>query len=188
MTGAGRRRKNSWPRRLGGWLLCGLLLGCHSGDADPARFVPAPDLARQAVVAVLDSWRSGEPVRKVGVPPRSVLVADTHRRPEQSLESFRILGEAPLADGRRFVVRLQLSNPRQKERAQFLVIGVDPLWVFRQEDYDMIAHWDHPMTEPAPASAEGDSAEPSAADPSAGQPPATISPAAPNARETSDEE
>jgi hypothetical protein len=26
-----------------------------------------------------------------------------------------------------------------------VVIGIDPLWVFRHEDYDLLLHWEHPM-------------------------------------------
>ena len=35
---------------------------------------------------------------------------------------------------------------------RFVVFGIDPLWVFRQEDYEMFAHWEHLMDGPeAPA-------------------------------------
>ena len=42
-----------------------------------------------------------------------------------------------------FVVKLRLEQPREEQTARFIVLGQDPLWVFREEDYEMAAHWDH---------------------------------------------
>ena len=61
--------------------------------------------------------------------------------------------------GRRLDTRVTWSDPEEVERIRFVVVGIDPLWVFRQADYDMIAHWEHKLpaaattdeTEPAPA-------------------------------------
>jgi hypothetical protein len=65
------------------------------------------------------------------------------------LESFEIIGELPVEGGRRFEVQLTLSDPPGNQKAQYIVLGIDPLWVIRQEDYDMITHWDHPMPKQA---------------------------------------
>jgi hypothetical protein len=127
-----------------------LAAGCSSDESRRARFVPSSETARQALVNALDAWRREKPAGKLSS-GQKVTVADTHRRPGQKLVSYRIVGEAPLEDGRRFVVRLTFDNPEQEERAQFLIIGIDPLYVIRQEDYDMITHWDHPMEEETPA-------------------------------------
>lgn len=124
-----------------------VLTGCRDDASQPARFIPTAETARQAVVAALESWQNDKPTRKLPT-GQNVTVADSQRRPGQTLVGYKIVGEAPLEDGRRFVVRLVLANPDQEERAQYLVIGIDPLWVVRKEDYDMITHWDHPMPEP----------------------------------------
>lgn len=29
-----------------------------------------------------------------------------------------------------------------------LSLGLDPLWVIRHEDFEMLAHWDHPVKKP----------------------------------------
>lgn len=120
------------------------------------RFVPAEAIAREAVTAALDSWSTGKPPAKIDGGGRSIQVADTHRREGQTLAGYEILGEAPADGGRRFAVRLRLENPESVEKTHYVVLGVDPVWVFRQEDYDMLAHWDHPMpaedTAPAAAS------------------------------------
>jgi hypothetical protein len=136
---------------LGAALLLGAIAqaaGC--GGPGPDDYVPPSDSARSALTAALDAWQRGEaPGRLEGDP--AIHVGDTHRRPGQTLGSYEILGELPVADGRRFAVRLTLANPAQEEKANYLVIGIDPLWVFREEDYRMVTHWDHNMPAPAPA-------------------------------------
>ena len=26
-----------------------------------------------------------------------------------------------------------------------MIVGIDPLWIFRHEDYDLLLHWEHQM-------------------------------------------
>lgn len=140
-------------------LLGGVLSGCGSVKEAEARYIPPSELAEEALRSSLEAWKAGGEPGKVGLPLRRVMVADSHRRLGQSLKDYSIVGEAPLDGGRRFVVRLSFvssdtaGEPVEDERARYLIVGIDPLWVIRQEDYDMIAHWDHPMPE------ETDSAE-----------------------------
>ena len=52
----------------------------------------------------------------------------------------------PESDGPRvFTVKLTLVNPGEEVKARYVVMGLDPLWVIRNEDFEMLAHWDHPM-------------------------------------------
>ena len=130
-------------------LVAGLPLG-GCGGRTSADYVPPSDDARQAVVAVLDAWQRGEPIGPIGEEP-TVQIGDTHRKPGQTLASYEILGELPTGDGRRFAVRLTLANPEATEKVNYLVIGIDPLWVFREEDYKMATHWEHNMPADAPS-------------------------------------
>jgi len=83
---------------------------------------------------------------------------DTGRQEGQILRSFQILGETSLrGEGRCYVVGLTLDNPAAEQRARFVVVGIDPIWVFRKEDYDKLAHWEHPMEEASPTSTEDQS-------------------------------
>ncbi|HVW02959.1 MAG TPA: hypothetical protein VHB77_21545, partial [Planctomycetaceae bacterium] len=72
--------------------------------------------------------------------------------------SYQILGEVPGDTPRCYAVRLKLTDPDAEERARFVVVGIDPLWVFRYEDFQLIAHWDHRMAEEEPAKNEEKSA------------------------------
>ena len=57
--------------------------------------------------------------------------------------SFTVLGLAPGDGPRVFTVKLTLDRPAEETRVRYVVIGVDPIWVIRHEDYDMMAHWEH---------------------------------------------
>jgi len=69
---------------------------------------------------------------------------DTQRQSNRKLTSFSVLGPTTGDAQRCFAVRLTLDNPPEEVRARFVVLGLDPLWVLRYEDYEMISHWDCP--------------------------------------------
>jgi hypothetical protein len=131
-------------------LLCAACVGCRSRTADDYR--PSEELCRQALAAALNAWKNGDsPGRIEGTP--AVQIGDTLRRPGQKLVSYDILGETAGDQGRQFAVRVVLANPAAEEKIDFILIGIDPIWVFRQEEYDMVTHWEHKM----PAEGAGDS-------------------------------
>jgi hypothetical protein len=126
--------------------------GCHRGGAGQAKYVPAAERARTALAAVLDDWKAGSAATVVPSSVGSIQVADTHRPPGRRLQRYEILGEVPNEGGPRlYSVTLSLDNPAEQKKARYLVVGIDPLWVFHQEDYDMLSHWDHPMHGPETA-------------------------------------
>jgi hypothetical protein len=123
-------------------LLCAAFVGCKTRTADDYR--PPEDVCRQALSAALDGWKRGEPAGRIEGTP-AVQVGDTLRRPGQKLASYEILGETAGDQGRQFAVRVVFTNPAAEEKIGFILIGIDPIWVFRQEEYDMVTHWEHKM-------------------------------------------
>ena len=119
--------------------------GCGRARASLDRFVPKVEAAREAVAAALTAWRSGEPPGRIGTRSPPVQVVDTHRPAGQTLKDYEILGEAAGDGPRSFLVRLRLDNPDEERRVRYVVIGIDSLWVFHEDDFTMIAHWDHSM-------------------------------------------
>jgi hypothetical protein len=122
-------------------LLALSLSGC--GGSGHERFFPSEPVARNALREVLEQWQSGAP--PAGIPTETVRVepVDSHRKPGQRLQHFDIRGEVSGTGPKVFVVQLRFEQPREEQTARFIVLGQDPLWVFREEDYEMIAHWDH---------------------------------------------
>lgn len=94
----------------------------------------------------MEAWKKGEPVGPVsGTSKPAIHFVDSHRKPNQRLDHYEILGEVPGNAPRCFAVKAHLTNPDAEERLRYIVVGIDPLWVFRQEDYDLLSHWSHPM-------------------------------------------
>jgi hypothetical protein len=136
-------------RRLAwlGWMVVAAGCGWHSGET----FVPPGDQARRSLQSGLETWQSGQASGLLTLNATSgpsVEFIDTHRKPGQRLQAFSVLSMAPGNGPRVFTVRLSLANPREDVNARYVVMGADPLWVIRQEDFDMLAHWDHPMQQP----------------------------------------
>jgi len=105
----------------------------------------------------------------------AVHITDTFRRPDEALVDYHILGEVPSENPRCYAVDLRFT-PERVERARFTVTGIDPLWVFRLEDAQLLAHWEHNMTQADASPSETPS---SGADPGSGPPAPTGAEAAP---------
>jgi hypothetical protein len=108
-----------------------------------ARLKPSEETAKHALTAALRSWQKGEKAGKVaGLDNPSIYLVDTCRLPEQILERFTILGEAAGDGPRCLSVRVNLHNPDEEQRLRFVVMGIDPIWVYRYEDFEMTMHWE----------------------------------------------
>jgi hypothetical protein len=119
------------------------LLGCAKSSGYD-RYVPAPALAAEALEQVLAAWQSGDASQSLACcsSPIAIQVVDTTRQPGQRLADYEVLGEISGEGPRTFAVRLKFENPSLEEKALYYLVGINPLWVFRQEDYDAVAHWD----------------------------------------------
>jgi hypothetical protein len=123
-------------------LMAAFLLG--HGHAEPAdRFIPAEDSARAALESALKAWQDGDSSGhlRLDVGPPVVQVTDSYRRAGQSLRNFDILGKTSTEGPHHFAVRLFLDHPREEKTVRYVVVGVDPLWVMREDDFEMLARW-----------------------------------------------
>ncbi len=123
-------------------IFCPLMCGC--GSRKIADYVPTASLAREALNKSLEAWKENQPVGLIAGKP-GVQVVDSKRQPGQALDSYEVLGELSESGGRRFSVEVRLSNPVQVEKIDYIVMGIDPLWVVRKEDYNVFGHWEHNM-------------------------------------------
>lgn len=128
------------------WALCSA--GCGKSEPGYGRFIPPEPAAREALATALDAWHAG-PASKIQTPAgRRVELTDCQQRDGRRLKGYEIIGEV-VGDGHRtFAVKLTLDGPSGEVKARYHVLGLDPLWVFRQEDYEMLCHWECP--EPGP--------------------------------------
>jgi hypothetical protein len=151
-------------RLLTGMILCLAMLGCRGGDGYD-RYVPPIPAARAALDTALHAWQDGAPPGRIDTVSPVVQVVDSHRPAGQKLLSFEILGEVKGEGPRSFVVRLSLDPPRQEVKRRYCVLGINPLWVLPEEEYEMLTHWECfalPATESGTAkvSAKGKNPQP----------------------------
>lgn len=129
-----------------GLLLAACLAGCAKAPPPVSnRYVPTSENGAAAIAVALEDWKAGNPMRAIPTGDAVVQVIDNHRKKGQTLTDFEILGEVPGEAPCCFAARLKLANPDADEKVRYVVVGIDPLWVFRHEDYELLGHWDHAM-------------------------------------------
>jgi hypothetical protein len=110
------------------------LAGCSKGSR-VEDFTPPPDNARKALEAALNHWKAGNPPGAVPGTSPAVDVLDSKWKGGQKITDYEVLGEDPAGPGpRTFKVRLTpVKGPPVEVR--YVVQGIDPLWVYREDDY-----------------------------------------------------
>jgi hypothetical protein len=140
-------------------LLAASAAGCQQRTRQD--YIPSPARSRECLMRALTQWQRGEKdAPREGEP--KVQLADSVHDQGGKLKRFEILGELPSEDGRRFSVRLELHKPAKEQDVTYVLIGIDPIWVIRLDDYEMFTHWDHKMTPPEaePPAESGESPKP----------------------------
>ena len=137
-----------------GFSALGLCSSC-GGDARSSSSSPLPDpaLARRAVETSLKAWCDSPGLPLSGSPAPKVMFVDQRRRPGQALRTFRVLSDSKGEGFRRFPVKLSLAEPDESRVVAYCVFGIDPIWVYRSEDFDLIMHWECPMPAEPPVPA-----------------------------------
>lgn len=126
----------SGMNRLIAMLICGATIGALAacGGNPQARYKPAPTTAREAIDTALSAWKSGAPYAPIKDGKPEINVFDARWQSGKKLESYEILEEVPDQEHPQFKVRIKLVG-KPEEVDQYLVVGIDPLLVFRDSDY-----------------------------------------------------
>jgi hypothetical protein len=111
------------------------LTGCSSEGHES--YVPSEAAGRQALEAALSAWQSGKPMERVDVPGSAAAQPeDSDWKGGKKLASFSVEKELPTTDGpKQFAVRLTFQGDPKPVDAVYFVVGRDPLWIFRDRDY-----------------------------------------------------
>lgn len=121
------------------WSLALLLFtaGCGGGRAT-SDYVPKGDQAKVALTLALDAWKNGGQPDPAGKLPsgQTVKAVDMDWSGGQKLSSYEIVREMPAEDSspRRIVVKLSHPSGETLE-ATYFIVGIDPVQVFRDKDY-----------------------------------------------------
>ena len=106
-------------------------VGCGKSRSS---YLPAAGKARESLTTVLNAWKGGTPHGPITSSKPVINVFDLRWTQGKKLESFEIVEEIKKAEQPQFKVRMKLEGEPEQENV-FLVIGIDPLQVFRDEDY-----------------------------------------------------
>jgi hypothetical protein len=117
-----------------------LLLAACAGCADRGyeKYFPSQDRARQALESALRAWRDGtRPAAVAGTPIEAV---DRYVQKGEKIAGYEILKEEANDGPRVFSVQLTLQKPAGKQvTVRYYVLGKDPLWVYREEDFKALS-------------------------------------------------
>jgi hypothetical protein len=136
---------------LTNWMMAAAgLTGCN-GSPPPPAYLPGWAEARQSLESALSAWRDAPSPLPDSFDSASVIFVDKQRPPGLRLRSFAILGQSEIENARQFTVRLQLDQEESPRLVRYNIVGRNPVWVFRLEDYERISHWEHSMDDPSTA-------------------------------------
>ena len=124
-----------WPALIAAccFVPCFLNIGC-SRNSDKT-YVPASATARDALTAALGAWQNGRRPGKIETAGAAVQAVDSQWQAGAKLRGFEILGEQPSEGPKQFSVRLSLDELAKDQEVRYVVVGRDPIWVVREEDY-----------------------------------------------------
>ena len=117
-----------------------VLVTASCGGPSP---IPPAEVARKALETSLTAWRDGKTPADTtkGDPP--IQVMDSEWTNGRKLASFEIVREQPSDSDKRFVVKLKYANPAAVTETTYIVLGTQPVAVFREEDYTRTLNMDN---------------------------------------------
>lgn len=128
------------PRENSCWLipiLAGCLLAICAGCSSNSKYFPSETRARQALEAALTAWRDGKKPGPIEGSPVPLQAVDSRWRAGEKLTAYEIAGLEPSQGPAVFSVRLTMEGTDQPIVVRYYVVGKDPLWVYREDDYNV---------------------------------------------------
>ena len=100
------------------------------------KHVPAANASRKALETALSAWRDGKAAGTLEATNPVIQAEDGEWRAKKKLSAFEIVGEEPVQTDapRKFKVKITLEGAAPVD-AVFVVFGMDPLYVYREADY-----------------------------------------------------
>ncbi len=134
-------------RVAGPVLFCALLMLAGCGQTS---VVPATGTARQALEAALSAWKDGKRPQALAEGAPVINAVDNDWTNGRVLTAFEITGEQPSDGDKRFTAKLTLDKPAGELETTYVVVGLSPITVFREDDFNRGMSMDNnPGGEPA---------------------------------------
>jgi hypothetical protein len=140
-------KRNRTGRSLLWLTIASFSAGCGGAQRVPTDLRP-PDLesSKSALIASLEAWKADHRASGVLIRSKPSIGIVDSTRADRPLLGYEVVGPLmTVGKARPFAVRLILGEPHETVATRYLVLGLDPLWVFRQEDFERMLHWEHKM-------------------------------------------
>lgn len=109
--------------------------GCGKSKEGYGRYVPSEETARNSLRAALDAWKQGGKPGQITTVSPTVQVVDSVWQEGGKLGSYEIVGGEEGDGPRWFSVRLKLVGSNAEQVVRYVVVGREPIWVYREADY-----------------------------------------------------
>jgi hypothetical protein len=120
------------------------LAGCGGGSAP----LPSAVVAHQALQTSLDAWKAGKPPSSLAGEKPGIEAVDFEWKAGKVLSNYT-LGEEVTGQGvQTLSASLTIKGEPGPEEVKYMILGLDPVRIFRDEDYNRAMNMDN-----APASA-----------------------------------
>jgi hypothetical protein len=120
----------------------GLLAGCGGGSAP----LPSTPLARQALQTSLDAWKAGKPASSLTNEKPGIEAVDFEWKSGKVLSEYTLGEEIPGQGTQTVSVSLTLQGEPAAKTVQYMILGLDPVRIFRDEDYNRAMNMDNAPT------------------------------------------
>ena len=122
------------PSLLGVGLVLCALSGCGTNRSQ-LDILPNEAKARVALEQALAAWKNGQKCGLIQDVSPKIQVMDAVWQAGDKLTAFEILQAEDKPGPRWFAVKLTLESSAEPQQVRYAVLGLDPLWVYREEDY-----------------------------------------------------
>jgi len=118
------------------------LAGCGGGSAP----LPSSAAAREALRASLAAWKAGKPAASLLAGRPAIEAVDFEWKAGKILSDFRVGDEAPGEGVQTLSATLTFKGEPGPKPARYMVLGLDPVRIFRDEDYQRAMNMDNSPT------------------------------------------
>ena len=118
------------------------LAGCGGGGAPLAPM----DVARRALLTSLEAWKAGKPPRSLADQKPVIETIDFEWKAGKILSDFALGDEAPGEGVQVVSATLTIKGEPRPKVAKYMILGLDPVRIFRDEDYNRAMNMDNAPT------------------------------------------
>ncbi len=129
--------------------LCLIALLCLAGCSNPGAPVTPMSLAREALVRGLEAWKAGAPPSSLATATPRIDFIDFEWAAKRKLTDFAVKGDGTGQGTQTFEVTLTLAGQPARD-VKYLILGTDPVQVYRDQDFDRAMNMDNNPTPTRP--------------------------------------